>query len=62
LTTVSDPDDEFETQHIHLSPTIEIHYFRGGLRILRPRTPINEYILRFQQVRLISSTGEQVGT
>lgn len=37
-------------------------YFRGGPRIPPTKnSPINEYILRFQQVRLISSTGEQVG-
>ncbi|HEX7579873.1 MAG TPA: translation initiation factor IF-3 [Thermoanaerobaculia bacterium] len=37
-------------------------FFRGGPRIPpQKNSPINEYILRFQAVRLISSTGEQVG-
>ena len=37
-------------------------FFRGGPRIPpQKNSPINEYVLRFQQVRLISSTGEQLG-
>jgi len=37
-------------------------FFRGGPRVPpQKNSPINEYILRFQAVRLISSTGEQVG-
>jgi len=41
---------------------IPIAFFRGGPRIPPTKNaPINEYILRFPQVRLITSTGEQVG-
>ena len=41
---------------------LPIAFFRGGPRIPPTKnSPINEYILRFKGVRLISSTGEQLG-
>ena len=41
---------------------IPIAFFRGGPRIPPTKnSPINEYILRFPEVRLIGAAGEQIG-